>query len=81
MHADKDELLSRWKWIHFREGALSRPVEDRLKDVRRGPFGSCGLTGEFRELRDELASVLAADDARVENASLEDVLLAQIKEG
>jgi ABC-2 type transport system ATP-binding protein len=80
MHEDEDELLSRWKWIHFREGALTRPVEDRLKNVRRGPFGSCGLTGEFRELRDELASVLAAGDARVENASLEDVLLAQIKE-
>jgi ABC-2 type transport system ATP-binding protein len=80
MHEDKDELLSCWKWIHFREGALARSVEERLTNVRRQPFGSCGLTGEFSELRDELASALTAGDARVENARLEDVLLAQIKE-
>jgi ABC-2 type transport system ATP-binding protein len=80
MHDDKDELLSRWKWIHFREGAIPRSVEDRLTNVRRQPFGSCGLTGEFPELRDDLSAVLAAGDAKVENARLEDVLLAQIKE-
>jgi len=79
-HEDKDELLSRWKWIHFREGALPRAVEDRLKNVRRQPFGSSGLTDEFCELRDELATALAAGDARLENASLEDILLTQIKE-
>jgi len=80
MHEDKDDLLSRWKRIHFRDGALPQAIEDRLVRLRRMPFGSSGLTGEYPELRDALADAFARGDVKPENASLEDVLLSLIKE-
>jgi len=80
MREDKDDLLSRWKWVHFKDGALPQQVEDRLVRVRRQAFGSSGLTGEYPALRDALADPLATGNAKLENASLEDVLLSLIKE-
>lgn len=79
MHEDKDDLLARWKRVHFKDGALPQAVEDRLLRVKRQPFGSSGLTGEFPALREALAGPLARGDAKLENASLEDVLLSLIK--
>ena len=46
-HEDKDELLARWKWVHFKDGALPKAIEDGLVRVKRQPFGSSGLTGDF----------------------------------
>jgi len=80
MHEDKDDLLSRWKWIHFKDGALPQAIEDGLVRVRRLPFGNTSLTGEYPGLREALAAPIAAGDARLENASLEDILLSCIKE-
>ena len=79
LHEDKDELLSRWKRVHFKDGALPPDVEDRLVRVRKQPFATSGLTGEYGDLRDALAGPLARGDAKLENASLEDVLLSLIK--
>jgi ABC-2 type transport system ATP-binding protein len=79
MHEDKDDLLSRWKRIHFKDGALPTAIENRLVQVRRLPFGSSGLTGEYPELREALAGPLARGDVKLENASLEDILLSLIK--
>jgi len=79
MHEDKDELLSRWKWIHFRDGALGPHVVDRLSNVRRQPFGNSGLTGEFPALGPELAAALANGDVKIENAGLEDILVSLVK--
>jgi ABC-2 type transport system ATP-binding protein len=78
-HEDKDDLLARWKWVHFKGGALPRAIEERLVRVKRLPFGSSGLTGEYPDLRDALAGPLASGDAKLENATLEDVLLSFIK--
>jgi ABC-2 type transport system ATP-binding protein len=79
LHEDKDGLLARWKRVHFKDGALPQGIEDRLVRVKRLPFGSSGLTGEYPALRDALAGPLAAGDAKLDNASLEDVLLSLIK--
>jgi ABC-2 type transport system ATP-binding protein len=79
VHEAKDDLLARWKRVHFRDGALPQEVEDRLMRVKRMAFGSSGLTGEFPALREALAGPLARGDAKLENASLEDVLLSLIK--
>jgi len=79
LHEDKDDLLSRWKWIHYKDGALPQAVEDRLTSVQRQPFGNRGLTGDFPAVRADLAPALAAGDAKVENASLEDILVSLIK--
>jgi ABC-2 type transport system ATP-binding protein len=79
LHEDKDDLLSRWKWIHYKDGALGPGVEDRLTSVQRQPFGNRGLTGDFPAVPADLAPALAAGDAKVENASLEDILVSFIK--
>ena len=79
MHEDRDDLQSRWKWIHFREGALGAALVDRLSSVRTQPFGSSGLTNDFPALKPELAPALASGDVKVENASLEDILVSVIK--
>jgi len=79
MHEDKDELLSKWKWIHFRDGALAPAIVGRLSNVQRQPFGDSGLTGDFPALREALARALSAGDAKVENAKLEDILVSLIK--
>jgi ABC-2 type transport system ATP-binding protein len=79
MHENKDDLLSRWKRVHFKDRALPQDVEDRLVRVKRLPFGSSGLTGEYPQLRDALAGPLRSGDVKLENASLEDVLLSLIK--
>jgi hypothetical protein len=68
------------KWTHFKDGALPSATEERLVRVRRLPFGSSGLTGEYPALRDALDMLLAKGDVRVDNASLEDILLSLIKE-
>ena len=47
VHEDKDDLLARWKWVHFKDGALPKAIEERLVRVKRLPFGSSGLTGEY----------------------------------
>lgn len=45
--SEKDELLARWKRIHYREGALSPDLVRQFTDVRVQPFGNSGLTGTF----------------------------------
>lgn len=79
MHEDKDELVARWKRVHFRDGALAPAILGRLLDVRRQPFGNSGLTSEYPALRGDLAPALASGDVKVENASLEDILIYQVK--
>jgi ABC-2 type transport system ATP-binding protein len=79
MHQDKDDLLARWKRVHYREGALPQAIEERLVQVKRQPFGSSGLTGDYPALRDALSGPLARGDAKLERASLEDILLTIVK--
>ena len=79
MRENRDDLQTKWKWIHFRNGTIGPTVVDRLSSVRVGPFGNSGLTGDFPALKAELASAIASGDVKVENASLEDVLVLVIK--
>ena len=79
MEGEKDELRSRWKVVHFKDGSLPKAVEDRLRRVHRHPFGATGITGEYQAIAEALAGPLARGDARLENASLEDILLSIIK--
>ena len=74
--SEKDELLARWKRVHFKEGALPPAVVRQLVDVRQQPFGSSGLARDFSVLRDSLAAGIAAGDVKVENARLDDILIA-----
>ena len=47
--------------------------------MRHQPFGCRGLTNDFPAIRDALAPALASGDARLDHASLEDILLSFIK--
>jgi ABC-2 type transport system ATP-binding protein len=77
--SDRDELLTRWKRIHFREGALPPDLVRQFTDIRVQPFGSSGLTRDFASLRAQLAAGIAAGDVRVENARLDEILIAMLK--
>jgi ABC-2 type transport system ATP-binding protein len=80
LHAASDDLMTRWKWIHYKDGSLDRAIEGRFAPLRRQPFGNRGLTDDFPALREAVAPALASGDARVEPASLEDILLSFVKE-
>jgi len=74
--AEKDELLARWKRIHYKEGALPPDVVAQMTDVRRQPFSSSGLVRDFAALRAALEPSIARGEVKVENARLDDVLIA-----
>ena len=77
--SEKDELLARWKRVHFREGALSPELVRQFVDVRLQAFGSSGLTRDYSALREQLAPGIAAGDVKVENARLDEILIAMLK--
>lgn len=74
-----DDLATKWKWVVYKDGSIDRAVEERFARVRRQPFGSRGLTADFPAVREALAPALASGDARIDHASLEDILLSFIK--
>ena len=73
--ADKEELLERWKWVHFRDSALDAALTASLRSVRRHPFGNSGLCDDFPALREKLSGALADGNVKIENARLSDVLI------
>ena len=77
--SEKDELLARWKRVHFREGVLSPDLVRQFVDVRMQPFGNSGLTQDFSAVREQLAAGMAAGDVKVENARLDEILIAMLK--
>jgi ABC-2 type transport system ATP-binding protein len=79
LHAEADDLMTKWKWVHYKEGSLDRAIEEGFARVRRQPFGNRGLTADFPAVRDALAPALTSGDARLDHASLEDILLSFVK--
>jgi hypothetical protein len=43
------------------------------------PFGSSGLTRDFSAIREQLAAAIASGDVKVENARLDEILIAMLK--
>jgi len=79
LRSEKDELLSRWKRIHFKAGTLDPELVSHLVDVREQPFGSSGLTRDISAIRGQLAAGIASGEVRVENTRLDDILIAMLK--
>jgi len=79
LHAAADDLMTRWKWVHYKDGSLDRAIEGRFATLRRQPFGNRGLTDDLPALREAVAPALASGDARIDHASLEDILLSFVK--
>jgi ABC-2 type transport system ATP-binding protein len=76
---NRDELLDRWKWIHFKNGSLPDSIEDQLVDVKDHPFHTSGLTQDFEQIRDQIQPGFISGDIKIDNASLDDILIALLK--
>jgi ABC-2 type transport system ATP-binding protein len=81
VHAEKDEILSDWKRLHFRPGAIPGEIVTGLRCVEAHAFGSTGVTNRYRELEGMISAAVSAGEVKVENVSLDDVLIAFVKGG
>ncbi len=81
IHAEKDEILSSWKRLHFKPGAIEGEIVTGLRCVEAHAFGSTGVTNKYRKLEGRIAAAVAAGDVKVENVNLDDVLIAFVKGG
>jgi ABC-2 type transport system ATP-binding protein len=81
IHAEKDEILSDWKRLHFKPGAIDGEIVTGLRCVEAHAFGSTGVTNRYRDLEGGISDAVASGDVKVENVSLDDVLIAFVKGG
>ena len=81
IHAEKDEILSDWKRLHFKPGAIEGEIVTGLRCVEAHAFGSTGVTNKYRELEGRIAPAVAMGDVKVENVDLDDILIAFVKGG
>jgi len=75
----KDELLSQWKRIHYKKGALSEVIIQGLTLRKDHMFGSSGVTDDFPRLREALSEGMAKEDIKVENVDLDEILISIVK--
>jgi ABC-2 type transport system ATP-binding protein len=79
LRSGTDELLESWKWIHFKNGSLAPALIEKLVEVEKQPFSSRGLTREYPAIRELLADGIASGEVKVENAKLDDILIALLQ--
>jgi len=79
LSGEKDELLSQWKRIHYKDGVLDKNIIDAFKNRKKHMFGQSGVTDRFLELKGSLAQGLADETIKLENVSLDDILIAYSK--
>lgn len=75
----KDELLSKWKRIHYKDGALEQRIVNTLTSRKTHMFGNSGVTSDYPSLKDALRDGMAREEIKVENVDLDDVLIALVK--
>jgi len=75
----KDELLSKWKRIHYKDGALEDRIVNRLKSRKAHMFGNSGVTSDYPALKEALSEGMTREEIKVENVDLDDVLIALVK--
>lgn len=75
----KDELLSRWKRIHYKDGALDSRTVGTLASRKTHMFGNSGVTNDYPAIKERLEEGLAKDEIKVENVDLDDVLIALVE--
>jgi ABC-2 type transport system ATP-binding protein len=79
IHAEKEDIMTNWKRIHFRPGSIPEEIASSLRCVESHAFGNSGVTNRFSEIESEIAVSLKTGDSKVENVSLDDVLIAFVK--
>jgi ABC-2 type transport system ATP-binding protein len=75
----KDELLSKWKRIHYKDGALEDRIVETLRSRKAHMFGNSGVTNDYPALKEIIAEGVAREEIKVENVDLDDVLIAFVK--
>ncbi len=77
--SEKDELLSNWKRIHFKKGALSSDIVNTLTRRKDHAFGSSGVTDRFLEIKGSLVQGITEGVVKIENVNLDDILISLVK--
>jgi len=77
---EKDELLSKWKRIHFKVDSLPDSIKNSLKNRQDQMFGSSGITDQFLKIRQQMASGIDSGTVKVENVNLDDILISFVTE-
>lgn len=75
----KDELLAKWKRIHYKDGTLDSGIINTLTSRKSHMFGNSGVTSDYPTMKEHLAEGLARERIKVENVDLDDVLIALVK--
>jgi len=81
LSAPKDDLLDQWKRIHYQEGALDPAIVRTLINKKEHMLGSSGITNRYTRIKDVLSDGVADEKIRIESVTLDDILIAHVKEG
>jgi ABC-2 type transport system ATP-binding protein len=77
--SEKDELLSNWKRIHYKKGALDSDIVNTLTRRKDHAFGSSGVTDRYQEIKDSLVRGITEGVVKIENVNLDDILISLVK--
>ncbi len=77
--SDKDELLSNWKRIHYKKGALGSEIVNSLTRRKDHAFGSSGVTDRYLEIKDALVQGITEGVVKIESINLDDILISLVK--
>ncbi len=80
LSAPKDELLEKWKVLHIKNGYEINDIENKLKGIEKNYFGISGLTDKYEEMKNTLKTYIEKDIVRVENTSIDQILISLVKE-
>jgi len=76
LDGETEDLLASWKWLRYREGAVSPDLEADLACLENGAFGCRGLTGRYPEISGRLEAARTEGDLKVEGATIDDILIS-----
>ena len=75
----KDDLLAKWKRIHYQGDELNESIAHSLRDRKEQVFGTSGITDDFPSLKPKLTPGLERQTIKVENLNLDDILISCVK--
>jgi ABC-2 type transport system ATP-binding protein len=77
---EKDELFSHWKRIHYKKGTIDSEIMKTLTNCEEHMFGSSGITDNYPGIKGKLAEGLSKENVKIENVTLDDILISFVKE-
>lgn len=77
--SDKNELLSSWKKIHFKEDALDADVKSGLFNLNESAFAGTGIARDYSLIEDKIGRGLASGNIKISDVDLDDILISYVK--